>query len=492
MWSHRDPSIRKNTQSNVFVKNLAPNIDSKQLYDTFSKFGNILSCKVATDPMTGQSRGFGYVHFETEESATKAIGDVNGHLINGKPVYVGKFERRTERTTGASKFTNVYVKNVPGDYDESKFKTLFEKFGNVTSVAIRPGGDKHTGLSYGFVNFENHEEAVRAVDGAGEIELGGHRLFCDRFQKRNERMSLLGKLYEDRRREKLEKFKNLNLYVKNLDEDMDETKVRELFTPFGEISSLVVMKDDKGVSRGFGFVCFSNSDDATKALTELNGKVVGTKPLYVNRAQRKEERRVQLEHAFMAGQRMQPVAMFFPPNMPMQPQYMMPPQFRRQVPPTVPMRGGYPQNAGPFFPQQQAGGARPRGRGGMPGSRGGPYPPSRGGGRGQFRGGAGGVPQNRYPREHQPVMQPPMMMPPHQELSASMLASATPEMQKQILGERLYPLVSKENEKHAAKITGMFLEMEISEILTLLEMPAELSNKVREAMAVLEQTGQAQ
>ena len=46
MWSHRDPAARKNTRSNVFIKNLALSIDSKQLYDTFSKFGNILSCKV--------------------------------------------------------------------------------------------------------------------------------------------------------------------------------------------------------------------------------------------------------------------------------------------------------------------------------------------------------------------------------------------------------------------------------------------------------------
>ncbi len=82
------------------------------------------------------------------------------------------------------------------------------------------------------------------------------------------------------------------------------------------------------------------------------------------------------------------------------------------------------------------------------------------------------------------------MMPAPTELSASMLANATPEVQKQILGERLYPLVYKENPKMAAKITGMFLEMETSEILTLLETPVELHNKVQEALQVLEQTNQ--
>jgi polyadenylate-binding protein len=58
------------------------------LHDTFAAFGNVLSCKVATDEQ-GRSRGYGYVHYETAEAAEIAIKAVNGMLLNDKKVYVG-------------------------------------------------------------------------------------------------------------------------------------------------------------------------------------------------------------------------------------------------------------------------------------------------------------------------------------------------------------------------------------------------------------------
>ena len=47
MWPQSDPALRKSGVGNVFIQNLDKNIDHKSLYDTFSAFGNILSCKVS-------------------------------------------------------------------------------------------------------------------------------------------------------------------------------------------------------------------------------------------------------------------------------------------------------------------------------------------------------------------------------------------------------------------------------------------------------------
>ena len=127
MWSQRDPTVRRSGVGNIFIKNLDVTVDNKALYDTFSQFGNILSCKVVQNA-EGQSRGYAFVHFETQQGADLAIQKVNGMELKDKMVFVGHFKTRTERAEEASKaereFLNIYVKSFPGDFTEDNLKTM--------------------------------------------------------------------------------------------------------------------------------------------------------------------------------------------------------------------------------------------------------------------------------------------------------------------------------------------------------------------------------
>lgn len=60
------------------------------------------------------------------------------------------------------------------------------------------------------------------------------------------------------------------MYVKNLEDSVDEEKLKEYFEPYGAITSVKVMTDAKGHSRGFGFVCYASSEEAARALSEMN------------------------------------------------------------------------------------------------------------------------------------------------------------------------------------------------------------------------------
>ncbi|OBS78368.1 hypothetical protein A6R68_19246 [Neotoma lepida] len=315
MWSHRDPGLRKSGMGNIFIKNLENSIDNKALYDTFSTFGSILSSKVVYNEHG--SRGFGFVHFETHEAAQKAINTMNGMLLNDRKVFVGHFKSRQKREAElgarALGFTNIYVKNLHVDMDEQGLQDLFSQFGKMQSVKVMRDSNGQS-RGFGFVNFEKHEEAQKAVDHMNGKDVNGQQLYVGRAQKRAERQSELKRRFEQMKQERQNRyqavwdqrardieqnpfFQGVNLYVKNLDDSINDERLKEVFSAYGVITSAKVMTESSH-SKGFGFVCFSSPEEATKAVTEMNGRIVGTKPLYVALAQRKEERKAILTNQY--------------------------------------------------------------------------------------------------------------------------------------------------------------------------------------------------
>jgi len=562
MWSQRDPSLRKSGAGNIYVKNLDRNIDNKALYDTFSLFGNILSCKVAADP-TGKSYGYGFVHYETEEAAKQAIERVNGMQIGEKTVQVSQFVKRGDRERpDITNFTNIYVKNFPDSWSEETVTKEFEGFGTITSMAIRAD---NRGRKFAFVNFETNEQAQKAVEALhmkemrtpeeiekakeegkeDEMGMDGHpvgKLYAQRAQSKKERQAELRDKFSTSK-DSSSKQQGVNLYVKNLDENTDEAALRALFESFGAITSVATPTDDKGKCKGFGFVCFASPDEATKAVTEMHLKVVKGKPLYVGLAEKREARQERLR------QRYSPAAGGMPGMKGgkggkdgkggMMPQMYGPQGFQGGMPPNMGMMGkGGPQMMGMMPPAMmgmmppQAAAMYPRGmmgpRGPMMGGpqmmgmmgKGGPgMMPGKGGpgmmgmpGMGPMGGPMGAMGMMRPPMQQMQMGQmgprptgpgaPGQQMPQQQQqpggpaqgampvapLNAAALAAAPPPVQKQMIGEKLFPAIAKHQPELAGKITGMMLEMDNSELLILLESDQQLKNKVEEALRVLETT----
>ncbi|KAJ3177049.1 Protein phosphatase PP2A regulatory subunit B [Gaertneriomyces sp. JEL0708] len=544
MWSQRDPATRRAGAGNIFIKNLDPSIDTRALHETFAAFGPILSCKVA---MEGDvSKGYGFVHFEESESAKQAIQHVNGMLLNDRKVFVGlhipKKERMSKMEEMRARFTNVYVKNLDTEVSEEEFTEMFGKFGEITSITL---SKDQNGVSrgFGFVNYASHDEAKAAVDEMHEKEINGKPLYVARAQKKAEREEELRRQYERIREEKLSKYQGVNLYVKNLDDAIDDDKLRQEFSVYGVITSAKVMKDEKtGQSKGFGFVCFSSPEEATKAVTDMNGRLIGSKPIYVALAQRKDVRRQQLSAQMQQRnmQRMQQAAMggvpgaypgapmFYPPNMRQQPGgYVYPqpgmaprpagwvggPGPQRGQPGQAVPAGAYPPGAPmpqqfgvvpqgmarPRQPRQGGRGqpppagpnaSRPAGPGPIPGQPGQPgvLPPNAG------RGGRPAAQYKYMPTARNapipgagPMMPPAGMMPPKPTLNSKMLSDMPADQQKRLLGEALFPMIQAIAPVQAGKVTGMLLEMDNGELLHLLEDQGSLKVKVDEAVEVLEE-----
>ncbi|MES1914861.1 MAG: hypothetical protein MHM6MM_006889 [Cercozoa sp. M6MM] len=476
MWSQRDPTLRKSNAGNVFVKNLDASIDNKTLYDSFSVFGSILSCKIATDE-NGKCRGYGYVHFENEEDARQTIEKINGMELLGKRIFAEPFRPRSDRhPQGERTFTNVYVKPLAADTDEEALKNMFSTFGEITSAVVMKD-DEGKPRGFGFVNFGECDAAAAAVaELHGKVGVAGAEadkpLTVTRAMSMTERKGFLKREEEKRRSENQKRWAGCNLYIKNLSDDITTERLIEEFKQFGDIQSAVVMKDAEGKSRGFGFVCFSAPEEATEALTKMHKQVIGDRPVMISFAERKEQRRARLEkeHAHRM-QRVNPMygagaQMYFAPNAAQM--RGAAPQFgvvaargggRYPVGASMPVQGMYPVGMQQPHPQQVARQHR-RNKGQRRGQQ---------GRKQQQQGGAA---------------------PKTEEANQQYVSNLTPKQQISMLGNKLFPKVQAIVGDKAPKITGMLLGLPLNALETLLQNEEQLKAKVDEAMTVLEAAAQ--
>jgi len=283
MWHERDNNIRYNTQGNLFIKNIPLDINARSFYERFLQCGDIISAKLIEDE-EGNHNGYGYVSYYENESADKAITELNNKEVwPGSKLEVARFQKKNERLQNKlSMNKNLYVKNIPETYTETEIKGLFSKYGNVSWSKILNDSNKR---KFAIISMETEESATKAREGLNNHKIGEITLYVDSLQKKSDRQRILSSKIHENNSILNSQYKNCNLHIKNLPEKCSEKQLNEEFSKFGEVKSLKIPKyilvtkvgekfKEEIVSRCFGYVCFHDQESAKKAKEELNGKTL--------------------------------------------------------------------------------------------------------------------------------------------------------------------------------------------------------------------------
>jgi len=486
MWANRDKSARSNTACNIVLKGLLPNVGPKVVHDSMSTLGTVVSCKVPFSREKNEFLGYGFVQFEKEEDARAAVEDYNNAEFEGAQIAAEMFRTPEERAVD-SKWTNVYVKQYPRSFGEAEIRALLEPVGAITSLFI-PVDAEGKPKGFCFANFESSDAAKRAVadlngkevsnpdhvpatdeaaaaGGPAKLTLSLTRALPKADRKRNVAAEASRKKSEFQR-----SVEGRNLYVKNLDERVDDDALKAFFSKHGTVTSTSVKRDENGRSLLFGFVCFSSASEAEAAVVAANKSMLEGKPLYVAMWQPKSRREAHLRQTHRAPA-MGPGRMA--PGYP----GMAAPGYSPAMMQMYNMRAVNPQQA-------------------MHMSMGMRY--------GMHMG--GGYPmQPQAPMQGQPQM-PPQVAPPSAAsaavavgppahatpsaapaLTSATLAAMDPTAQRRMIGGRLFPLVQRLDSARAPKLTGMILDgREVADLLSLLESEEELKGVVAEAQVILD------
>ena len=324
MW-YKQGGIKDRVTGNIFVRGLAADFKSKDLYALLSTYGKISSCRVNYDSK-GMCRGYGYTQFETKEAADKALAELNGKEIHGSKLELCPFKVREARPSSITMYNNLFVKCIPKKFTSEDLRSLFATYGEITSaVVIKDRTDDPENKGFGFVCFKKFEDAKTAEEKLKGYQIEGQALYVCRALSSEEHRKKL-------REERLRIYKDRNVYVKNFADGTTDEDLRKAFEPFGKVESARVMverREDPATGKtelkslGYGFICFSNKEDAKKAVTAAaEGQQMMGRNLTVAIAEKKEERQAKYIQGFYPMQ----MGMYGPPpNMYHHPRSRRPP-----------------------------------------------------------------------------------------------------------------------------------------------------------------------
>ncbi|XP_065201809.1 ELAV-like protein 3 [Planococcus citri] len=168
---HGHTSINE-SKTNLIVNYLPQTMTQEEVRSLFASIGEVESCKLIRDKVTGQSLGYSFVNFHRVEDAEKAINTLNGLRLQNKTIKVSYARPSSESIKGA----NLYVSGLPKNMTQMELESLFAPYGRIITSRIlcdtfQPFVDPTSGVTdpsnlskgVGFIRFDQRMEAERAI-----------------------------------------------------------------------------------------------------------------------------------------------------------------------------------------------------------------------------------------------------------------------------------------------------------------------------------------
>ncbi|KAL0965771.1 hypothetical protein UPYG_G00285500 [Umbra pygmaea] len=154
-----DASKNLEDEGKMFVGGLSWDTTKKDLKDYFSKFGEVVDCTLKLDPMTGRSRGFGFVLFKAAGSVDKVVLQKD-HKLNGKVID----PKKAKAMKNKEPIRKVFVGGLSPDTPEEKIREYFTAFGEVESVELPMETKTNKRRGFCFITFKEEEQVKKVME----------------------------------------------------------------------------------------------------------------------------------------------------------------------------------------------------------------------------------------------------------------------------------------------------------------------------------------
>ncbi|XP_031452553.1 heterogeneous nuclear ribonucleoprotein D0 [Phasianus colchicus] len=154
-----DASKNEEDEGKMFIGGLSWDTTKKDLKDYFSKFGEVVDCTLKLDPITGRSRGFGFVLFKESESVDKVM-DQKEHKLNGKVID----PKRAKAMKTKEPVKKIFVGGLSPDTPEEKIREYFGAFGEVESIELPMDNKTNKRRGFCFITFKEEEPVKKIME----------------------------------------------------------------------------------------------------------------------------------------------------------------------------------------------------------------------------------------------------------------------------------------------------------------------------------------